>query len=202
MGMDDLLKKATKSPAKKKATDVPDFPQTLPEVDELKKLLLELADLEAQEKTVGRKIKDVVGAFHRDLAKKGNYTTSVRASGPEGGQVLISWKHAYSKIPPDAEDALRSILGDKYDRFFGKKVEIVFQFPDSPAQFEEFIKVLGGGDLDKGGELFLKYFKVDQVIAPKPEFTERRHVEFSDETNKQLDATGVKQYDSAIKLEA
>lgn len=214
MGVGDMLKKAAKdAPAKKGSkSEVPEFPQELAEADQLKGVKAQKNDIEAQEKVLSKRIYDQVGAFQKDLSKKGNHTASVRVKGPKGAQLLVSWKHAYSKVAVDQEEALQKLVGkDRWARFFGTAIEITFKYPDSDQMLNDFLSTLGKAALpaetdkakliEAGNEAFLKFFSVTMHLAPKPEYTERRHVELSEEVNAQLDQL-VNQYSASAKVEA
>ena len=214
MGLRDALKAAAKdAPAKKGSkSEVPEFPQELAEADQLKAIKAQLNDLKAQDEIVSAKVYDQVGAFQRDLSKKGSHTASVRVKGKKGAQLLVSWKHAYSKIPMDQEDALLQLVGkDRWTRFFGTALEIIFKYPDSDQMLNDFLATLGKAALpqetdkaklvEAGNEAFLKFFTVKMHLAPKPEYTERRRVELSDEVNTKLDQL-VTQYSPSAKVEA
>jgi len=214
MGLRDALKAAAKdAPAKKGSkSEVPEFPQELAEADQLKGVKAQLNDLKVQEDLLSEKVYDQVGAFQRSLSKKGAHTASVRLKGPKGAQLLVSWKHAYSKIPMDQEEALQQLVGkDRWERFFGTALEITFKYPDSDQMLNDFLATLGKAALpaetdkakliEAGNEAFLKFFAVKMHLAPKPEYTERRRVELSDEQNAKLDQL-VKQYSASAKVEA
>ena len=213
MGNDFLKQAAKAAPAKKGSkAEVPEYPHEMVEADQLKAVKAQLNDLEAQEKILSAKIYDPVGAFARDLSKKGKHSASIRVRGPKGAQLLVSWKHAYSKVGMDQEETLEKLIGkERWDRFMGRVVEIVFKYPDSPQLLNELLTTLGRAakpeekDPEKlvvaGQESFFKLFDVKMHLAPKPEYTEKRFVELPDETNKALSDL-VKQYSASAKVEA
>jgi len=124
---------------------------------------------------------------------KTKYVNSVRVT--DGNtELTVSWKDAYSKIPTEQLDEIKSIVGNKTDSFFRETndIKVKPEAATDPDVLEKLINAVGA-------ENFRRWFDVNQSIKPTREFTERRYMELDKKTNEAL-APLVKQYAPSIKL--
>jgi hypothetical protein len=106
--------------------------------------------------------------------------------------VLVIYPDKYTKILPEAEAGIKAVIGPhKYKEFFNL-VNTIKVKDTSDEALTKLIKMVGA-------ENFSKFFEVEQVIAPKPTFHQRKILEFSDETLARLELAGVKSYKPQIK---
>jgi hypothetical protein len=192
MNVTDVLRKAATKKSSKPSTDMVEIP--VPEgvlakhKEKYDAAKAAKADLELSEEEL---LSHVKPQYIEHL--KHRYVNSARLS--EGDvEATVSWKDAYTKVPVDKADEIKSLLGDKYDGYFTEVNEIVVKedVVANPKLLEELINAVGP-------DVFAKYFDVAQHVQPTSRFTQERYRDLTPEVNTQLDAT-VRQYKPAVRL--
>jgi len=151
-----------------------------------------LEDAKAQFEAAGKTLTDVVLPLYRSYIVN-SFVNSVHIT--DGlADLLLTWKHAYSKIPLEQAGDIRQVVGEKYGELFKEvaKVEVRTEVMDNEALLSELIGKIGA-------ENFAKYFSCERFIRPTERFTEERFRVLSKEQNEALDPL-VKQYAAALKL--
>jgi hypothetical protein len=123
---------------------------------------------------------------------KGENASSVRIN----GKILVSVQDRYKKIPADAADEIRKVVGSDFDRLFRDKTTI--SLTDEAVASEE---VLGKLMTAVGEENFGRWFKVEQTIEPTEAFHNGRSTDkkLNDAYKTLKDKGLVENYKAAVK---
>jgi hypothetical protein len=187
-----ILAGAAKPADKKAASKVPVM-QVGAEVQTLVKrkqeIVAQMDALSAEDEMVSADIIGQVTPLYEEKCKR-DFTSSVKIPSIDGTNITMSWKSAYSKIAPQSEPEIQSIVGEQYDRWFTKQTTITVK--DQSADFlTKLIELVGA-------ENFATYFAVEQNIAPTANFTEEKYRMLNEQQRNSL-APIVKQYKPAIR---
>jgi hypothetical protein len=159
----------------------------------LRKAHATLTEAKAEFESAAASLRDAVVPFYRESLKAGaEFVNTVQVKNDDEA-VQVQFKHAYTKVPPEQEGALKEIVGDKYGTLFKKTATIAVK--PEVINNDAMLKSL----VDKMGPDFAKYFVADQYIVPTEKFTESRFTELTDDQNAQLDGL-VHQYKPSVKV--
>ena len=182
-------KKTTKSKSTTPAVQRDDLDAAIDKWLEADKMMKDGKALKEQAETV--LLPDVEDERIKSCLADGEHHSSTKVN----GKITVSTKNAYSKIPTDAEEEIKEIVGDKFDIWFKEtsKIEIT---PAALAD-EKFL----GKIMEAVGEDFERYFKVDENLVPTEIFHKNRSVDpEAKKAFEELQAEGlVKPYKAAVK---
>ncbi|MFA5999989.1 MAG: hypothetical protein WC783_03370 [Candidatus Paceibacterota bacterium] len=195
--LDSLLAEAEdKSTPKKKANAIPEYNKAGVAliVDEIIALEKEITSKKTtKEEKLANLYTEIVPFRATTIQTTKTYSSSVRIKGMTG-EILITFKNAYSKIAKSAEKSLRAVFGTNYESFFKKDFEIkVKDAMKSDKAINELIEMIGK-------ENFLKYFDVESTIKPTSKFHEEKMFDLT-EVEKENIAEIVKPYAPSCKVE-
>lgn len=160
-----------------KKSKVPDVTGQEDVVDELVDLYHEKANAEAvfraKEETL---LKEAFDSY-QEAIKQQRFTNSFNFVGKRHNGMLVSFKDAFSALPKESEQHLKSTLGDNFSSFFEKKREITLLDTS-----DETVSLL----LEKlGPDTFKRIFKTEIKIKPRPEM-DRKQFELPEEVRSLL----------------
>jgi hypothetical protein len=195
-GMKDLLKKAASAkPASKSKSKTPevqrdDLNEAIDKWLEASRMEKDAEALKAQAEAVilpeaeSERVKASMndGEFHSSVKINGKITTSVQSR--------------YSPVDPANEDAIKGVVGAKFDEFFKTKTDVGLK----PAILEDEA-AMGKIVAAIGEENFGKFFDVKQSLTVSNAFHEQRAVskDVKDMADKLISEGLVKPYKAAVK---
>lgn len=163
-------------------------------VDAFIRIKAEVARLEAEQKDHAETIRDSVRPQQDKLAYSGTYSKSFEVAGT-AGNVLYTTTDRFS-VPKeeDAQEALKTLLGNKFDEFFENKRTIVFK---NTAAENKVLMTKIEKALTAAGLTFADVFEVTDALAAKPDL-DRKQYELNEAKLAEF-RTLCKQYSASIK---
>jgi hypothetical protein len=196
MGIKDLLKKtaaakpATKGKSKTPEVQRDDLNEAIDKWIEASKMEKDAEALKAQAEAVilpeaeTERVKASMsdGEFHSSVKINGKITTSVQSR--------------YSPVDPTNEDAIKGVVGAKFEEFFKSKTDVALK----PALLEDEA-AMGKIITAIGEENFGRFFDVKQTIVVSNAFHEQRATskDVKDMAEKLISEGMVKPYKAAVK---
>ena len=190
-----VLATATTADKRKAKTPMFDIKEPIPGiVAEVRAKHKASEDAEAALEEAAGRLKDATKPLYQGLIAKQSFVNTVNVTDGKDS-VLLSFKHAYAKIPLEQADALQAVVGAAlYPTLFkaAAKVEVKAEILENEALFAELVSKVGA-------EFFSKYFTATQFIKPTERFTEERFRTLTAEQNAQLDPL-VQQQSPSLKV--
>lgn len=160
-------------------------------VDKMIELKTNITNNETELDLLFQEILSILEKERNNLIAKNGYFSSIKVSGTNGGNIIVSWKDKYSKIPIQNYDDLKALFDGNLDSYFAKKMTITVKQEISENDLIELISLIGA-------ERFAKYFEVERWIEPTSKFTYEKHL--LDENIKNKVELIVKQHKPSLKI--
>lgn len=192
VSLDDILSGATTEKKSGSTSKVPvlqideDTKKLVKEIREIKE---EMDNIEAQFKLKEAELIEKVKPLREKICQQA-FTSSIKIPSSDNLSILMSWKHAYSKVKMDMKAALDTMTGGRFSEFFAVKMEITTRSNDENS-LKELIGLVGK-------ENFPRFFNVERWIAPTERYTSEFFTAFEPKHRAELSAA-VRQYKPAIK---
>jgi len=149
---------------------------------------------EAGLKTKKAELYNVINPIRLAMIRQFGYGSSFKIGLEDSKSLIMSWKHQYSKIPLEAEDALRREFAESYDEYyFIERMSI--KIKESQYTQEGLTRLMQGG---LTADNFAEICEVERWIEPTERYTQD-YPTFSEERRKVCDQY-ISQYAPAYKV--
>ena len=139
-------------------------------VDAFIRIKAELARLEAEQKDQAEVIRDSVRPQQDKLAYSGSYSKSFDVAGTAGSVVYTTTDRFSVPKEADAQAALQTLLGKKFDEFFEQKRTITFKAADNTVLMGKIMKAITASGLE-----ISDVFDVVDALTAKPDLDRKQY---------------------------
>ena len=127
-----------------------------------------------------------------DLINRQGYVSSLKVPDGQGLSVGITFSSSYSKIPIEAQPSIEEIIGERFDEFFIRPMEITVKKDVTDEALKDLIQSVGP-------ERFALFFDVARWLKPNERYTKEFYTAFTAPERESL-RLHVKQYKPSIKV--
>ena len=193
INLDDILASAAK-PQAKAASKTPVLTVSTAiqkNVLRLREIAGQIESLEAEQGLLQVELVSSVEPARSKLMESSGYLSSVKVPDGNGLSATVTWSTRFSKVSLEAQEPIREIVGDEYDNFFQKEMEIKVK-DVSESSLKELIASVGA-------EQFARFFAVDRWVMPTERYAKEGWKVFTAKQREQL-STFLKPYKSSVKV--
>jgi hypothetical protein len=144
--------------------------------------------------TAQTELLSLIQGVRTSAIRQRGYASSFSIPLPEGKKLVMSWKHQYSKIPLEAEDALRAEFGEEYDEYIMPE-RMSIKIKDSQYTEEGLTRLMSG---ELTADTFAEFCEVERWLEPTERYT-HEYPKFKPERKGVVDLY-IKQYTPAFKV--